>query len=139
MDPVHVAHLIAVSVWGGLVLAESVLELGANDDESRRVAARLHYRLDLGLELPLLLIVLATGGHLAARAWPWTPLHWLKVGLGLVAVAVNLLCVGAVVARRRHVDDAAAVQFWTRWIRAAGVAVPAYLGALALGLACFRA
>jgi hypothetical protein len=139
MDPLHVAHFFAVTLWLGLALGETVLEAGATDDESRRFAAKLHYRLDMFLELPLLLVVLGTGGSLAARAWPFTTLHWIKVGAGLVAVGANLLCVGAVVARRRQIEDPRALERWTSKVRLTGLAGPFFLTALALGLVYFRA
>jgi hypothetical protein len=138
MDPLHVAHLIAVAAWAGLVLAEGALELGARDEASRRFAARLHYRLDLLFELPLLGVVLGTGSVLAARSWPFTTLHWVKVGAGLVPVAINLACVYGVVARFRAQDDPAALERWTRRILLAAVGAPFFLVAATLGLVYFR-
>jgi hypothetical protein len=132
-------HLVLVSLWAGLALAETVLEIGANDDDARRTAAKLHYRLDLGLELPLLVGVLLTGGLLTARSWPLTSLLSIKVGAGLAAVSANLACVVAVVLRRRRIDDREALLLWTRRIRLTGLGVPFFLAAGVLGLVYFRA
>ena len=79
MEPLHLAHLIAVSAWGGFALAEGVLELTSREEGALRDAARLHYRLDLLGELPLLATVLTTGTALTIRAWPLTTLHWIKI------------------------------------------------------------
>lgn len=139
MDPLHVAHLIVVALWAGLVLAEVTLELGANTDGARRTAAELHYRLDLLFEGPLLVAVLATGSVLAARAWPLTTLTWVKVGAGLAAVGFNAVSVVAVVLRRRRLDDPEALRVWTWRVRLTGAGLPFFLVAAWLGLVHFRA
>jgi hypothetical protein len=127
----HLAHLFVIGLWGGLVLAELAIELGARTPDELRAAARLHYRLDLLFELPLLLAILATGGALAARV-PLGALHAVKIVAALGAIGANLLCVVLVVLRRRAEDDPLRVLRLSRWIRATGLAAP--LGLLALGL-----
>ena len=139
MSPLHDAHLVLLSLWGGFVLAEGVVELAARDDASRRAAARLHYWMDVLVELPLLAGVLATGGLLAARSWPLTRLHWIKVAAGLAAVAMNLFCVAHVVARQRRAGDPAALRRHGRFVKlAAGLGLPFALVAATLGFAYFR-
>jgi hypothetical protein len=100
MSAVGHAHLAALSLWAVLVVIEGVIELGARDDAALRRAARAHYLIDVWLEVPLLLAVLATGIVLAARVPLWTSLHFVKISAGLVAIAANLYCVAIVV--RRH-------------------------------------
>ena len=90
------------------MLAEPVVELSATDDAGRRVASRLHHRTDLFIELPLLAGILLTGAWRSARTWPLTPLHWVKIAAGLVAVSANLVCVGFVVAASRRSSSAPA-------------------------------
>lgn len=133
-DPLLVAHLVLVSAWGGLVIGEGVMELGARDDASRAHAARLHLWMDLLGELPLILAVLVTGTALALRVWPLSTWHMAKAGCGLVAVTANLLCVGVVVARYRKRDDPAAVRRLGRWVSATGLAIPFFLLAAVMGL-----
>jgi hypothetical protein len=139
MDPLHVAHLVVVSIWAGLVLAESALELGARDDDSRRAAALLHYRLDLLFEIPLLVAILATGAVLTARARPLSDLHYVKIGAGLVAVFMTFGTNVLVILRRRRVDDAREVERLTKRIVLAGAGLPFGVVAAYLGLTRFLA
>jgi hypothetical protein len=134
MDALPLAHLIAVASWGGLVLAETVLELGARTEDERRHVARTHFWIDMTVELPLLAAVLATGAMLVSRAWPLTPILMVKVVCGLVAVAANLACVAAVIARHRRRDDAKEVRRWSGRVLLSGAAVPVGLAAAGLGL-----
>ncbi len=104
MDWYARAHLTALAAWGGLVVLESFIELRARDDRALHRAARTHFLLDVFVELPLLVAVLATGAVLAARVPVWTTLHTMKVAAGLTAVVANLYCV-AIVFRRHAARD----------------------------------
>ncbi|MSP60344.1 MAG: hypothetical protein EXR72_08380 [Myxococcales bacterium] len=137
MDPLHLVHLVLIGLWGGLVLAESVIELGGSDEGMLRAAARLHYWTDLLFEVPILLGVLVTGAWLSARSWPLTQLHYIKIGAALIAIAGNLYAAALVIARRRHLDDLAALRVYRRRIRRTGAALPFALLALYLGLRYF--
>jgi hypothetical protein len=129
---------MALGLWGGLVAAEMVVELRSRTPEEMRHAAALHYWIDVLLELPLLAAVLVTGAVLVASAWPLTPLHWVKVGAGLLAIAANLWCVGHVLRRNRTASDAAALARHARWVRVtAAFGLPFGAIALYLGLAYF--
>jgi hypothetical protein len=108
MDPLHVWHLILLALWGGIVLAEVVVELVGRDEAHVAAAATMHYWIDLLLELPVIAGILATGTVLAVRAWPLDRLHWLKIGAGLLAIAANLFCALVVVKRRHAKADARA-------------------------------
>jgi hypothetical protein len=138
VDPLHVAHLICLALWGGVVLVEVLIELQARDEAGRALAAELHYRIDLLLELPLIVLVLVTGAALLARRWPPTGLLSVKLGAALIAIGVNLYCATAVVARRRQIADAEAVLTLSRRVRASAVGFPFAALAAALGLAFFR-
>jgi hypothetical protein len=61
MEPLHVAHLIVLGMWLGVVITEALFEFAASDAESLRAAARFHYRVDKFGELPILFAVLVTG------------------------------------------------------------------------------
>ncbi len=132
----HLTHLILLAVWAGVVLAEGVLELGASVETAREVA-RLHYRIDMLVEAPLLAGILVTGGCLVWRAWPLSGLLWVKVVCGLVAVLLNVYCVVHVVLRHRRSGDRAALQDHRRRVLLSGLGVPPALVAAYLGLVYF--
>lgn len=133
----HVAHLIALGLWGGIVLAEGVLEaIGTRDRARARVVAEAHYWIDLCCEGPVLAAVLLTG---AVLAWslPLSALHWTKISLGVFAVGVNLWCLGVVVRRHRSFEassEAVVAGETRRVFFAIKLGLPAALGALYLGL-----
>ena len=138
VEPFHVAHLIVLGMWLGVVITEVLFEFTSSDAESLRAAARFHYTVDAFGELPILLGVLVTGAILAVRAWPMTPLHFVKIGLSLVAVAANLICTLWVFQRRRIQDVNVLLGFRRRiWSLAAFGAVFA-TPALYIGLVYFR-
>jgi hypothetical protein len=135
MDALHIWHLILLSLWAGIVMAELVVELvGWQGHEAG--AAAMHYWIDLLLELPVLGAILTTGALLAWRAWPLSRLHWLKIGAGLVAIGANLYCVILVVRRRRQTDTAA-IRAYRRPIQLSLAGVPFALMAAYLGLRYF--
>lgn len=137
VDALRLAHLIFLFTWGGLVLAEVVVEgLGASP-EGQAFAARAHYWMDVLLELPLVGGVLATGALLAARAWPLSTLHWVKIGAALLAIGANLYCAVLVVRRHRLRDDVPSLARLSAQVRWTGVAIPAGVVALYIGLRYF--
>src|SRR5215470_20178791 len=120
MEPFHVAHLIVLGMWLGVVITEVLFEFAASDGESLRAAARFHYKVDKFGELPILSAVLVTGTILAVRSWPLTPLHFIKIGTSLVAVGANLICTMWVFQRRPITDVKALLGFRRRiWTLAA--------------------
>lgn len=108
MPSVHVlgvVHLVALGLWGGVVATEAVVELFPfRRRELHEQAIRFHYWIDLLVELPILLLVLASGLLLVSRLWPLSSLHLLKLGLVSVAFASNLVCIMLVLGRRRHLE-----------------------------------
>lgn len=138
MDPVHVAHLMVLCVWLGVVVTESLFEFSGSDVESLRAAARFHYTVDKYGELPILLGVVVTGLILTVRAWPLTSLHWIKIAASLVAVGSNLLCAVWVTQRRQVQDVNLLLGFRRRIWSTAAVGVVFGTVALYLGLAHFR-
>lgn len=138
MEPFHLAHLIVLAMWLGVVITEVLFEFAASDAESLRAAARFHYKVDKYGELPILVAVLVTGTILAVRARPLTPLHFIKIAASLVAVGAALICV-LWVFRRRGIEDVNVLLGFRRriWSLAAVAAVFA-TPALYLGLVYFR-
>lgn len=103
-------HLIMLSMWGGVVATEAVIEVFPfQQRELHASTIRFHYWIDLLVELPLVLGVIATGVVLFFLTDTVTPFHLVKIGLGGAAVAVNLFCIVVVVRRgkrlARHPDD----------------------------------
>lgn len=138
MEPIHVAHLMFLGMWLGVVVTEALFEFSGSDAESLRAAARFHYTVDMFAELPILLAVLVTGGILTMHAWPLMPLHVVKIAASLVAVSSNLVCAVWVVQRRRIEDTQALLGFRRRIWSTAAVGVVFGTLALYLGLVHFR-
>jgi hypothetical protein len=138
MEPLHVAHLIVLAAWLGVVITEVLFEFAGSDPDSLRAAARFHYTVDKYGELPILAGVVVTGAILTVRAWPLTPLHIIKIAASLVAVGASLICVLWVFQRRR-IEDVNALRGFRRriWTLAAVAAIFA-TPALYLGLVYFR-
>jgi len=105
-DVLAMLHLIMLSMWGGVVATEAVIEiLPFRQRELHAATIRFHYWIDLLVELPLVLAVIATGVGLWILTDPVTPLHLVKIGLGGAAVAVNLFCIVVVVKRGRRLES----------------------------------
>jgi hypothetical protein len=136
MEPLHVVHLILVAFWGGLVVAETVVEMVLREGEAARLGAEVHYWIDLLVEGPILVAIVVTGGVLLSRAWPPTPLHVVKIALALTAIGVNFWCVGIVI-RRRHQTDARAVESSRQRVLWTGVGIPFAVAAMYIGLHWF--
>jgi len=99
-------HLMVLSLWGGVVATEAVIEVYPfRKRELHAATIRFHYWIDLLVELPLVLAVIATGAGLWYLTDPVTPLHLVKIGLGGAAVAVNLFCIVVVVKRGRRLES----------------------------------
>jgi hypothetical protein len=136
MTPLHVLHLAFLGLWGGLVAAEFVIEgIGRLTPGQLAVTARLHFWIDLLVELPVLAGVLATGALLLART-PLDAALLAKVTAGLLAVAANLACVVLVVRRHRTADAERLARYSAYVGYTAVVGVP--LGVLALVLGSSR-
>jgi hypothetical protein len=106
----HTLHVLALGLWAGLVATEAVVELmGRSSHDLHGAATRMHHRIDLLVELPVLLLVGLTGVLLTLATDDLTVLHLVKIGSGLAAICVNLYCVVLVVQRHRVLahDDGA--------------------------------
>jgi hypothetical protein len=138
LEPFHLAHLIVLGMWLGVVITEVLFEFTASDAASLRAAARFHYTVDKFGELPILVGVLVTGTILAVRAWPLTPLHLVKIAASLVAVGAALICVLWVFQRRKIEDVNVLLGFRRRIWTLAAVAAVFATPALYIGLVYFR-
>jgi NADH:ubiquinone oxidoreductase subunit 5 (subunit L)/multisubunit Na+/H+ antiporter MnhA subunit len=105
LNLVAMIHLMMLSLWGGVVATEAVIEvMPFRRRELHPAAIRLHYWIDLLVELPLVLAVVVTGGLLLYLTDPLTPLHLVKLGFGGAAIAVNFFCIAVVVRRGRRLE-----------------------------------
>ncbi len=134
-------HLTFVGLWLGCVLTEALFEraLMGHGRDKELILSALHRRVDLFIEIPAFVLVLATGGLLLAGA-PTSALLHAKVGVALLAVAANVYCVYLVFKRHRL----ALQGDWQGFEKAdhlqhkiGAVVLLGILGALGLGLALF--
>jgi len=104
-DVLAMVHLIMLSLWGGVVATEAVIEVYPfRRRELHPAAIRFHYWIDLLVELPLVLAVVATGTALAFSIDELSGLHVIKILLGAIAVAITLFCIVVVVWRVRRLN-----------------------------------
>lgn len=118
MSTLAVMHILALGFWGGVVGVEVLFELrGLQGGLPSDVVARMHSETDRFLEIPLLILVVASGALLWQQRG-WSPELLPKVLLGLGAVAANL---GNVVFVHQRAKG-----------RVAAASVPRYLAATVL-------
>lgn len=131
-------HLIFLGLWGGCVAVEMVMEFsGLKPPEQRHHVAQLHYRIDVFVEIPILIMVLLSGIMLFDAEKLSLPLYNLKIAMGLLPVVINALCVIPVILRKKASDhhNEKAMQRHTRWIFAAFfTGFAGAMAALAIGL-----
>ncbi len=109
IDILAMLHLMVLSLWGGVVATEAVIEIYPfRNRDIHPATIRLHYWIDLLVEAPLVLAVVVTGASLLYLTRPITPLHLLKVGFAGAAVAVNIFCIVVVVRRGRRLEQSVA-------------------------------
>lgn len=102
-------HVLALGAWIGCIATETVVEHAVRRDSERDYVASVHWPIDLYVETPAFVLVALSGVVLFSTA-ARDGMLFLKVGIGLLAVACNAVCV-YVVWRRRAAralgDDAA--------------------------------
>lgn len=143
MSALLATHLVFAGIWLGCVLTEALFEraLLGKGHEQELILVELHKRVDLTIEVPAFVVVLATGAVMLASA-PATGLLYVKIGLGLVAIAANIYCVWlvfrrATAARTGHWEQFTALdhqQHRYGTVVLAGMVLPLALGIYLLGL-----
>jgi predicted benzoate:H+ symporter BenE len=130
-------HVAAVSFWFGVVGAEFVVERSRADSRPHGYSvARNHYWIDVLLEVPVALVVLVTGVMLL-QVTPVTPWFLIKILAGLLAVAVNVVCLVPVIKRKAAADEerlSDVIRYSAVIDRITVVGLPAALIALMIGL-----
>jgi hypothetical protein len=136
---VSMLHLGLLCAWGGVVATEAVVELSAyRRREMLPSSVRLHYWIDLLVELPVIVGVIVTGLALTVLTWPLDGLHVVKLACVSVPIAANLYCIAKVVQRRNQLesdgDETKAWEATRRIIGSAAVGVPFALAGALLGI-----
>lgn len=138
MTAILFLHIFSVAFWLGCVAVEIVIERSRRGSfENQAMVARLHYQIDLFVEIPTFTSVLITG-LLMLDVSRMSGLYLMKVVFGLLAILINGLCVIPVIKRKLTIDRGQKPQAYqnSKWIdRAAGVGIP--LGLIALGIGIY--
>jgi hypothetical protein len=88
---VSVVHLCLVAAFLGLYLCEVVVEASHQSDELHPIAIRMHYLLDVFVEIPLVSAILVSGIALTLLLEEITTPHIWLIACGTVAVLACLL------------------------------------------------
>lgn len=139
MSTLAVLHILAVTLWGGVVTSETFIETyKARSADQRKMITDLHYRIDLFIESPLLFAVLITGMLLIGQS-TWSTLLAIKVAAGLVVIGANAVCIVCVVRRylamHASTEEESLSEFaiQTKRIRSTALFIPLGLAVFALG------
>ena len=102
MSQTLLLHLVFAGAWLGCILVEALFEHGSGGGSDMRLfISKLHWRVDLFIEIPAFAGVLLTGGFLIAEA-SMTSLLWTKAAFGMIAILFNIACVWLVRVRLAH-------------------------------------
>ena len=135
-ETMRLVHLVFLSLWGGMVLAEAVVELAPlRLPALAQPAAIFHYYIDLYVEIPLLALVVFTG-VVNLFLVPFSALLLIKLLAVAPAVCAQVVCLVLVVRRHRQAgtDGAGIAGLHRKIIWCALFGVPFALAAAALGL-----
>ena len=103
---VAVLHLTFVSVLIGIIATETVMELlPLRKKDLHHSAIRFHVWIDLLLELPIALGVIATGIAMATLVKELTLLHLIKIACASTAFILGLSCIWRVIRRNRFREN----------------------------------
>ncbi len=107
VHPVAIVHIIFIGLWCGVIAAESVMEISSyRRSVYQEHTARMHYWIDVLIEMPIVLSVAVTGSVLVWIRWPLTGWHFIKIGCACIAIAANLLCIKWVINRYKETKHA---------------------------------
>jgi predicted nucleic acid-binding Zn ribbon protein len=103
---VAVLHLTFVSVLIGVIATETVMELlPLRKKDLHHSAIRFHVWIDLLLELPIALGVIATGIAMATLVKELTLIHLIKIACASIAFIFGLSCIWRVIRRNRFREN----------------------------------
>ncbi|RZI83412.1 MAG: hypothetical protein EOP38_12800 [Rubrivivax sp.] len=136
MTAVLFIHLIAIGIWAGCVATEAVLEVSLEKAPPLESGlASIHSKIDRFVEIPAIIVAVATGGsmlHLAV----WDQLLSIKVSLGVAAVILNSIAAFTVHRRLQclNAKDMAGYAKFNRWHGRIGIGcILSIAGAIVVG------
>ena len=102
VNTVSVIHLCFVAAFLGLYACEVVVEASHSRDELHPTAIRIHYLLDIFVEIPLMLGILVSGVALAVLVDELSSAHLWLIACGTIAVLACFVCFFKFVRTRRR-------------------------------------
>ncbi len=127
-----------IFTWGGLLFAETILELKSSRKLHAIQTSKIHFWIDICFEIPIVLAVLITGILLVQKTEVFSTILLVKIILGVIAVLINLYCAILVVIRYTKINYLDSLEHWSRKIRFTSLGIPLGLGSFYLGLAYFH-
>jgi hypothetical protein len=102
---VLVVHLCFVAAFLGLYACEVVVEASHTTEELHPTAIRIHYLLDMYVEIPLVLGILASGVVLSLLVKEITSAHVWLIVCGTIAMLACLVCFWKFVRTRKRLAE----------------------------------
>ena len=131
MPAIHLVstiHLCLVAAFVALYACETIVEGSHAKDELHPTAIRMHFLIDIFLEIPLMIGIFATGVILAFQVEEITTPHAWLIACGTIVVFSCIFCFFRFVRTRRRLLDSETVDF------ARLVAISSRFGVVTLGL-----
>jgi hypothetical protein len=108
---VSMIHLCLIAAFLGLFACEAVVEGSNAKDELHPTAIRMHYLLDIFVEIPLMIGIFVTGVILAFQVEAVTTAHAWLIACGTIAVFSCVFCFLGFVRTRRRLLDAGSIDY----------------------------
>jgi hypothetical protein len=106
---VAAVHLAFISAFIGMYMAETVIELypyfNRDDMALHHSAIRLHYWIDILVEIPVMLVVIASGITMAFLVEKITVLHVIKISAVVLFLLIAGMCPLNVIKRHRMMKE----------------------------------
>jgi putative copper export protein len=136
MNIILFIHLIAIGIWAGCVATEAVLEVVLEKVPPLQSGlAVIHAKIDRFVEIPAIIVAVATGGSMLHHA-TWDKLLVVKVALGASAVVLNSIAAFTVHRRLQclNAKDMTGYATFNRWHERIGIGcVLSIVGAIVVG------
>jgi len=108
IPPIHmvlVIHLCFVAAFLGCFLCEAVAESYGSPNERHPIGIRIHYLIDIFVEIPLMIGILVTGIILAVLVDHLSTLHIVLIACGILTVIACISSFYLFVRTRKRVLD----------------------------------
>ncbi len=102
---VSTMHLCLVAAFLGVYACETIVEGSHARDELHPTAIRMHFLIDIFLEIPLMIGIFATGVILSFQVEDVTTPHAWLIGCGTIVVFSCIFCFFRFVRTRRRLLD----------------------------------